>query len=107
MTRKVLAQALQQKREIDEELNEYSETGTTLASVPTKAAAASSRKDPLDDGGFVLMEGETAGPSDLDDTERRALESFMSQNVPARRTIADIIFEKIREKVHRKSLRDI
>ena len=100
MTRKVLAQALQQKRDIDEEFNEYGETGTTLASVPTKAAAASSRADALEDGGFVAMEGETADPTDLDDAERRALDSFMSQNVPDRRTIADIIFEKIREKVH-------
>ena len=99
MTRKVLAQALQQKREIDAELDEYGETGTTLASA-SATAAASSRKDTLDDGGFIAMEGETAAPSDLDDAERRALESFMSKNVPARRTIADIIFEKIREKVH-------
>lgn len=97
MTRKVLAQALQQKREIDAELDEYGETGTTLASA-SATAAASSRQDTLDDGGFIAMEGETAAPSDLDDAERRALESFMSKNVPARRTIADIIFEKIREK---------
>ena len=100
MTRKVLAQALQQKRDIDAELDEYGETGTTLASVPA-TAAASSRKDALfDDGGFIVMEGETLAPSDLDDAERKALESFMSKNVPARRTIADIIFEKIRAKVH-------
>eukprot|EP00941_MAST-03F_sp_MAST-3F-sp1_P003755 g3755.t1 len=104
MSRKVLKQAREQQREIAREEREREakmkkkQEKLLLSSNPDEGYDSDADLQvgaglTMDDGGYVDCDAD-----DLTDADRKILESFMSTDAAPRRTLADIIMEKIQEK---------
>ncbi|XP_064596706.1 bystin-like [Liolophura sinensis] len=95
LSRKILQQARLQQEELEDE------HGTGKTRLKPKPVLLSARGRPADSGSEEEEEVEEADfyeNVEVDEDDERALAMFMSSNPPARRTLADIIHEKITEK---------
>ncbi|KAL0154322.1 hypothetical protein M9458_050435 [Cirrhinus mrigala] len=96
LSRKILQQARIQQEELQSELGLTPETKRQ----PATQLGPSTQDGDSDDEWPALGDdrGETGGDVDVDPEDEKAIEMFMSKNPPLRRTLADIIMEKITEK---------
>ncbi|KAK9967056.1 hypothetical protein ABG768_001473 [Culter alburnus] len=96
LSRKILQQARIQQDELQTELGLAPETRRQ----PATQLGPRSHDGDSDEEWPALGESaeETAGEVDVDPEDERAIEMFMNKNPPLRRTLADIIMEKITEK---------
>ncbi|XP_072032267.1 bystin-like [Amphiura filiformis] len=94
LSRKILEQARLQQEELQ------AETGLASSSHHPRTTLGPS----VDEGGsdddedLTEHEGKFYEDIEVDDEDEKALEKFMAPNAPARRTLADIIMEKLTEK---------
>ncbi|EDO40390.1 predicted protein [Nematostella vectensis] len=104
LSKKILEQARQQQDELMEEYG-FRKTGDrkTLKSAQTTLGTPDldriddDDEDDSDDG--ASMTSETYYENvEVDEEEEKAFEMFMSQEAPTRRTLADVIMEKIQDK---------
>lgn len=105
---KILREALKQQQE--EGLAEPAAAATTAPAVVTPAGASSSFAVPVeagdddDDedvdefGGFDAQSEYDGGVAEIDEEDEKALAAFMSKDTSSKRTLGDIILQKIREK---------
>eukprot|EP00750_Incisomonas_marina_P020328 INCI3959.2.p2 GENE.INCI3959.2~~INCI3959.2.p2 ORF type:complete len:282 (+),score=73.41 INCI3959.2:109-954(+) len=121
MSQKVLSSARAQQAEVEEESRPRNEVldrvQASFGSPRSKGASAGSAGGAFDDdeqysaadmeadfGGndeFVRRDGEfveIAAEEEMDEADRRALESFMSKDSAPRLTLAEVIYQKIQEK---------
>nr|XP_037277644.1 bystin-like [Rhipicephalus microplus] len=101
LSKKILDQARKQQEDLEEEHGLQSSSAKVAFKVPdakprllvNKGASSDEEDDheepPEDDTFFETIE--------IDEADERALELFMSENSKARRTLADIIMEKLKE----------
>ncbi|XP_073700750.1 bystin [Garra rufa] len=97
LSRKILQQARIQQEELQTELGLTPETKKQ----PTTQLGPSTQDEESNEEWPALGHGvpdETAGEVDVDPEDEKAIEMFMNKNPPLRRTLADIIMEKITEK---------
>ncbi|XP_043079600.1 bystin isoform X1 [Puntigrus tetrazona] len=92
LSRKILQQARIQQEELQSELGLTPESRRP----PTTRLGQSTQDDSDDD--WPALGEETSGEVEVDPEDERAIEMFMNKNPPLRRTLADIILEKITEK---------
>lgn len=98
LTKKILKQAREQQEELEDEFGSTSEdrlkkpmTSLTTTDNLSDSDAESELGDNDDDDNYYDY-------VEVDEDDERALEMFMNKEPPARRTLADIIMEKITEK---------
>ncbi|XP_077990316.1 bystin-like [Glandiceps talaboti] len=99
LSRKILEQARQQQEELETEHGASSSSGArskTTSLGPPKDDEDDVSDD--DDEEFPGREHDFYEHIEVDEDDEIALEMFMDTNAPARRTLADIIMEKLREK---------
>ncbi|XP_071434863.1 bystin [Pithys albifrons albifrons] len=101
LSRRILEQARRQQEELE------AEHGPGAAAAPRqRSAALGPGSDSEDDEEWPSLEkaaaagrgGEYGGEVEVDPEDEKAIEMFMNKNPPLRRTLADIIMEKITEK---------
>ncbi|KQJ85337.1 bystin [Brachypodium distachyon] len=104
---KILREALKQQQE--EGLAEPAAAATTAPAVVTPAGASSSFAVPVEAGddddedvdefnGFDAQSEYDGGVAEIDEEDEKALAAFMSKDTSSKRTLGDIILQKIREK---------
>ncbi|XP_046363047.2 bystin-like [Haliotis rufescens] len=95
LSKKILAQARAQQEELEEEFGPQKKkiSPKTVSLGPGPSHDASDSEDDLGS-----EDEEHYEQIDVDADDEKALEMFMSHNPPVRRTLADIIMEKITEK---------
>ncbi|XP_029856426.1 bystin isoform X1 [Aquila chrysaetos chrysaetos] len=112
LSRRILEQARRQQEELEAEHGPGApaaprQRSTALASVSPLAGPAVPGSDSEDDEEWPSLEkaaaaagrsGEYCGEVVVDPEDEKAIEMFMNKNPPLRRTLADIIMEKITEK---------
>jgi len=112
LTKKILEQARAQQEELEEEFGivggpkrtkkAQRKTGSHLQSLKDKDGGDSSSDDDDDefynDEDFLASEDKFAGECMIDREDEEALNAFMSKEPMARRTLGDIIMEKMKEK---------
>uniref|UniRef100_A0A023GKF5 Putative cell adhesion complex protein bystin n=2 Tax=Amblyomma triste TaxID=251400 RepID=A0A023GKF5_AMBTT len=103
LTKKILDQARKQQEDLEEEHGfQSSSTGGGKLKVPDiklrlpgNAGASSDEEDDGDDG---PEDNDTFYETiEVDEADEKALQLFMNENTQARRTLADIIMEKLKE----------
>ncbi|XP_038051579.1 bystin-like [Patiria miniata] len=93
LSRKILEQARLQQEELETEHGtSRSEKRPTTSLGPTRAEESDDEDD------VAEQEDKYDYNIDVNEDDERALERFMAHNAPARRTLADIIMEKLTEK---------
>ncbi|CAK6955524.1 bystin [Scomber scombrus] len=99
LSRKILQQARIQQEELQTEYGlapEKKKTPVTVLGSESQDADSDEEWPALGEAGAGDVEGDTEVVVDPDD--EKAMEMFMNKNPPVRRTLADIIMEKITEK---------
>ncbi|XP_070533790.1 bystin-like [Ptychodera flava] len=97
LSRKILEQARQQQEELESEHGHSASLGArskTTSLGPPK----DDDDDDVSDEEFPGNEGEFYEHFEVDEEDEKALEMFMNKAAPMRRTLADIIMEKLTEK---------
>uniref|UniRef100_A0A671QF89 Bystin-like n=1 Tax=Sinocyclocheilus anshuiensis TaxID=1608454 RepID=A0A671QF89_9TELE len=97
LSRKILQQARIQQQQLQSELGLTPDTRRP----PATRLGPSTQDGDSDDEWPALGDDaaeETGGEVDVDPEDEKAIEMFMNKNPPLRRTLADIIMEKITEK---------
>ncbi|XP_002735758.1 bystin-like [Saccoglossus kowalevskii] len=95
LSRKILEQARQQQEELEAEHGVGKSSGRTSQ---TTSLGASAEDISDEEDAFPDNEGEFYEHIEINEEDEKALELFMSRDPPIRRTLADIITEKLTEK---------
>jgi len=97
LSKKILEEARKQQEELEEEFGSTSKKSNVRPnrSILGGKDGSSSESEEKDSD---LDEDNHYDPIDVNEEDERALELFMNRNPPVRRTLADIIMEKITEK---------
>lgn len=107
LSRKILDQALEQQDEMEAEYGatmvkkgkkSLTEARTSLGGLSRPGTAGSDADSDSDDDQFSEEEDQYYEDVVVDEEDEKALEMFMSKEPPQRRTLADIILEKIKDK---------
>nr|CAG4650938.1 EOG090X058P [Simocephalus serrulatus]SVE94207.1 EOG090X058P [Simocephalus serrulatus] len=94
LSAKILKQAQQQQQELEEEMGTVNSFKTRV----TKLGGDEEDDDSFSEDSDFGKESECLGDVQVDEEDEKALELFMNPNPAPRRTLADIILEKITEK---------
>ena len=108
MSRKIIQQAREQQQEIEGAAGGGGGRGSSSGGKGSAAGGAGQFDDFFSDDegddqgdeedGLVHRDGEYVEEVEIDEADEAAMRLFMSSDQPARRTLGDIIFEKIQEK---------
>ncbi|KAL9979229.1 hypothetical protein ACROYT_G016860 [Oculina patagonica] len=104
LSRKILEQARKQQDELEEEFGAASGSRKSLKTAQTRLGPpdlqgleADELESDEDDTSSVASE-QFYENIEVDEEDEQAFEAFMSKDTPARRTLADVIMDKIRDK---------